>query len=174
MFTLLEFDDVTSTSSLLKEHYASFPHFTVIRADYQTGGRGQFDRVWESIKGENVLMSILLKEISIQQIDIVKQQTVDTLMAVLSSYGVNAYFKPPNDLYVGDKKICGILIESQTSDRHLDYVVIGIGLNVNQSIFGHYQATSIALELSKKVNLKQVFEKVLKTLEKRIGESLHV
>lgn len=168
MYTILEFDDVISTSSLLKEHYASFPHFTVIRTDYQSHGRGQFDRIWEAKKGQNLLMSLLLKDIKIKQIDHLKKETIDALIEVLSMYGVNAFFKSPNDLYVGDKKICGILIETQTSDRLLDYVVIGIGLNINQRTFGDYPATSLALELHHPLEIKEVFDHVLKSLEKNL------
>lgn len=168
MFTLLEFDEVVSTSSLLKEHYASLPHFTIIRTNYQTGGRGQFDRLWDAEKDKNVLMSLLLKDLKMNQIEPLKKIIVDTILHVLSIYGIESFFKSPNDIYVGHDKICGILIETKSSDDHLDYVVVGIGLNINQQTFGPYPATSMSLLLNREIEVKQVFNKVINQLEKAL------
>ncbi len=170
MFTLLEFDDVDSTSSILKEHYSSFPHFTVIRTNYQKFGRGQFDRVWDAEAGKNVLMSLLLKDIHINTINNIKNQTVAVLMHVLKTYGIKATFKAPNDLYVGHEKICGILIETKANHNQLDYAVIGIGLNVNQKKFGNYKATSMSNILNKVLDLKVVFYDIFIGLEKTFKE----
>ncbi len=166
MFTLLEFESTDSTSSLLKEHYASFPNFTVIRTDFQTNGRGQFDRKWDAKPRQNLLMSILLKNISIHLIDLLKKQTIGILQGVLAEFGIQTRFKAPNDIYVNEDKICGILIETKTGESELDYVVIGIGLNVNQETFGDYPATSMSKVLHKKMDVMVVFYNVITAFEK--------
>lgn len=165
MFTLLEFEEVASTSSLLKEHFSSFPHFTVIRTDYQTQGRGQFDRTWDANPGENLLMSFLLKDIAVDRIEYVKQRTLTVLMDVLNDYGINVRFKAPNDLYVDEHKICGILIETKAIRDILEYAVVGIGLNVNQMTFGEYHATSMSKLLKRSIDLKVLFYDVFIALE---------
>ncbi len=166
MFTLLEFDSIDSTSSLLKKHYDSLPHFTVIRANHQLNGRGQFDRKWDAEPHQNLLMSILLKQLSITCMAHLKQRIIDILLNILLKYGIHAKFKEPNDLYVNHEKICGILIETKANQQSFDYVIIGIGLNINQLSFGPYQATSMAKQLHKQLDLKVIFYDVMEALEK--------
>ncbi len=167
MYTLLEFDEVDSTSSLLKEHYASFPHFTIVRADYQKHGRGQFGRTWDALPHQNLLMSILLKDLFVDEIDAVKHKIIDVLIDVLRRFGIHAFYQSPNDLFVGNNKICGMLIETKTNQKVLDYMIIGIGLNVNQTTFGPYPATSMACILSKKIDIKTVFEWIINELKEK-------
>ena len=68
--------------------------------------------------------------------------------------------------YVDDKKICGILIETQSKNNTFDYLIIGIGLNVNQMVFSHPYATSISNILNDQVDIKQVFKEVTKITSK--------
>lgn len=144
-YTLLSFDQVTSTSDLLKEHYSSFSHLTFIKTDFQSKGRGQFDRMWVSNPKDNLLFSVLLKDLDIEQLDDIKQWMVKHLMSLLSDYKIHVTFKEPNDLYVGQDKICGILMESRTTGKNLDYIIIGVGLNVNQREFLNLNATSMSI-----------------------------
>jgi biotin-(acetyl-CoA carboxylase) ligase len=59
-YTLFSFDEIKSTSDLLKEHFSSFSHFTIIKTNYQYKGRGQYERTWTSNRNENILFSLLL------------------------------------------------------------------------------------------------------------------
>lgn len=161
---LLEFKQVNSTSDYLKANYQSLNSFTIVRADYQTKGRGQFERTWKSARGKNLLCSLLLKDVPLNQITLIKEWVKSSIFSLLGSYGLDVYFKEPNDVYVDDKKLCGILIETQSSGQKFDYVIIGIGLNVNQIIFQNFKATSIFRETKKVLNVRQVLSKLTANL----------
>jgi biotin-[acetyl-CoA-carboxylase] ligase BirA-like protein len=163
-YTLLSFDEINSTSDLLKEHYSSFSNFTVIKTNYQIKGRGQFDRTWSSNKGENILFSILLKDLHVDQMDALKRWVITSLVDFLTFSQLKPVFKEPNDIYVENQKICGILVESRTTQKSLDYVVIGIGLNVNQIDFQSLNATSMKKSLHKSFNIQELFDELLKVM----------
>jgi biotin-[acetyl-CoA-carboxylase] ligase BirA-like protein len=165
-YTLLEFTEVDSTSNFLKENHAYFPHMTIIRADHQTGGRGQFDRIWESKPKENILFSILLKNIQFDNMYKIKSWIVTSLMNFLHEHGVYVTFKEPNDLYIDDKKICGILIETQSDYEAFNYAIIGIGLNLNQESFNHPKATSLKIENNRMFDVDAMFNELLQILMK--------
>jgi biotin-[acetyl-CoA-carboxylase] ligase BirA-like protein len=165
-YTLLEFEELTSTNDFLKENQTYFPHFTWIRTDVQTQGRGQYDRTWQSNKGENLLFSVLLKQVHANDFDAMKRWIMDTMIDVLQSYGVSPHFKEPNDLYVNDQKICGILIESISMEHVFDVVVIGIGLNVNQMSFHGLNATSIKQQTGQRAHLHDLFILIVEAMAK--------
>lgn len=163
-YTLLSFDEIKSTSDLLKEHFSSFSHFTVIKTNYQINGRGQYDRVWSSHKDENILFSILLKDLHIKQMNDLKQWIIKSIMSFLTSYQLQPTFKKPNDIFIQDQKICGILFESRTTQESLDYVVIGIGLNINQIDFKSLNATSMKKTLHKTFDIGSLFDELLEIM----------
>lgn len=160
-YTILEFESLTSTNDFLKENHTYFPNFTWIRADVQTKGRGQYDRFWHSNQGENLLFSVLLKHVHVSHSDAMKRWMIDTLIDLMQSYGVSPHFKEPNDLYINDQKICGILIETMSMDHMLDVVIIGVGLNVNQTDFNGLPATSLSCLLKKNFDLHEMFVKMV-------------
>jgi biotin-[acetyl-CoA-carboxylase] ligase BirA-like protein len=159
-YTLLEFDELQSTSDFLKENHSYFPHMTMIRAGYQTKGRGQFDRVWLSNPGENVLFSILLKNISTNQSHQLKAWIMFGLISYFQTFGITPEFKEPNDLYVGDQKLAGILIESLSLEDMFDVVVVGIGININQSHFPNFPATSLSLLTGQSYDIRKIFKEL--------------
>jgi len=78
----------------------------------------------------------------------------------------DVFIKWPNDIYVGQKKICGILIENQFRGKNFESSIIGIGLNVNQSNFQNLpRVTSLILELKKELGLRSVLDDLLKSIE---------
>ena len=105
----------------------------VITADHQTAGRGKPGRRWLSPPGKNLLCSILLRPpLSPAQAPILTQIACRAVAKVLKEkYDIVSEFKRPNDVMVGSRKICGILVEAFSSSSKLEAVVIGIGLNVN-------------------------------------------
>lgn len=163
-YTLLSFDEIKSTSDLLKEHFSSFSHFTIIKTNYQFKGRGQYDRVWSSHRDENILFSILLKDLHIKDMNGLKQWIVESIMTFLKSYQLNPKFVEPNDIYINEQKICGILFESRTTQESLDYVVIGIGLNINQIDFQSLNATSMKKILNQTFDIQLLFDELLNVL----------
>lgn len=123
-------------------------------ADFQTNGRGQRGNKWESKKGENLTFTILFKP---EFLHPSKQFFISEISALgvckyLINKGLNAKIKWPNDVYVGDKKICGMLIEHTISGDKLAVSLSGIGVNLNQTIFDSNapNPTSMFIEFLKK------------------------
>ena len=127
-----------STSTLLRELYTEeLPHLYTIHTDFQTAGRGQAGNSWESEEGKNLLFSALLRYNNIRATE---QWRLSMLVAV-ALWEVLANYLPqeqlsikwPNDIYFGDKKLVGILIENSLAGQYVGYSIAGIGLNINQT-----------------------------------------
>jgi BirA family biotin operon repressor/biotin-[acetyl-CoA-carboxylase] ligase len=133
-------------------------HGTVILADEQTAGRGQRGAYWQSESGSNLLMSIILKHdnLSVDRQFLLTQLASLAVVDLLGKIGLLAHIKWPNDIYVGDRKICGMLIENNLSGTVIRSSVIGIGLNVNQSYFDLTTATSIKLEKGRSFPIQEI------------------
>lgn len=155
--TILEFPSLPSTSLFLKTHYEDFPSWTFVRTDEQTQGYGQYKRIWESEKEQNLLCSLLLKPTTFIDINDLKKQIVFLLQNFFERKGVFPRFKEPNDFYVNDAKLCGILIETKTQDEAFLYIIIGFGLNVNQEKFPILNATSLKAITKKSFSIKDLF-----------------
>ncbi len=148
------FDSLSSTNTHLMELLSKFKPFdecTVILADEQTAGRGQQAAHWESNKAENLTFSLNLYPSFLEvekQFDISKVISLAILDCIQQKLKNKVQIKWPNDLYVNNKKIAGILIESVIMNNALKYVVVGIGLNVQQAKFSdnNPHATSLKLE----------------------------
>ncbi len=136
----------------------------------QTAGRGQRGNTWESASGYNLTFSILLKPVSL----LVKNQFYLTIVASLAvvdflkAYPIEGIkIKWPNDIYVGKKKICGILIENSIHSEYIQQSVLGIGLNINQRTFVYPYATSLSLVSNEKFDLNNSFNILLEKIEQR-------
>lgn len=144
---------VDSTNSEAQRCRHDSPDFTVWAAEFQTAGRGQRGNTWESAVGENLTFSILFKPakfLSTRQFELSEVVALG-VVNYLSTKGIKAKIKWPNDIYVEDKKICGILIENTLSSDTLSVCIAGIGLNLNQRIFRSDapNPTSVVLELER-------------------------
>ena len=121
------------------------PEGTIVVTDHQTAGRGQRGNVWEAQPGQNLTFSLILKPTFLRATDqfwlnmAVSLGITDTLHPIV---GDALRIKWPNDVYVGDRKLGGILIENTLHGSVIAGSVIGIGLNINQTEFGHPTATS--------------------------------
>lgn len=142
-------DEIDSTSRYMMDHPEWFDNLDVVSASHQTAGVGRTGHAWVDNKGDNILFSFIIKDEAL--ISSFKFLSV-TLGVIILNY-LKGYIsedrlslKWPNDVYVNNKKICGILLQGKLPD----YVVVGIGFNLNQSDFGEMKenATSLSLELS--------------------------
>lgn len=136
-----QYSELTSTNTeLARLADEGAPHGTVAIAECQTAGRGQRGNTWESAPGENVTMSVLLRPDGIEPrrqfaiSEAVALGVAETLDIYLPA-GMRAEVKWPNDIYVGNRKICGILIENRITSTTIERSIAGIGLNVNQELF---------------------------------------
>ncbi len=167
-------DQVDSTNNMAKCHIDEIPDMTVLSAHCQTDGRGQRGNRWLTASGKNLTFSLILKSApgernSIAATDqfVLSEMIAASLVETLGNHGLHAKIKWPNDIYVGDRKICGILIENTLAGKYLTSSVIGVGLNVNQLEFDasiHPEATSIALETGQETVLEELLEELLDTV----------
>lgn len=131
-------DSLSSTSSYLAGIAADACHGTVVMAREQTAGRGQRGNSWEAEPGCNITLSLLLRPEGLHPArQFVISQAVSLAIVGMLQRMVDepVRIKWPNDIYVGDHKICGILIENTITGMTIDRVIVGIGLNVNQMVF---------------------------------------
>ena len=130
-------ESVDSTNEEAKRQISDIDNLSVLSALEQTAGRGQRGNKWTSNTGENLMFSIVLKDPKISARDQFVLNEIASLSVVdfLSMHGITARIKWPNDIYVGAKKICGILIENSLQGSAISSSIIGIGLNINQRNF---------------------------------------
>ena len=131
---LFVYDEVGSTNDVLRELIGEgrAADGTVVVSDSQTEGRGRLGRKWVSPAGKNLYLSALFRpEIPPQESSVFTFLASCALVEVFSGYGIGTTIKWPNDILVDGKKISGVLTELGTSDGSVDYLVIGIGVNLN-------------------------------------------
>ena len=109
----------------------------IILAQCQTAGRGQRGHTWESREGENLTFSLLLEPLFLPPSEqfLISECVALGVCDALLHYGIEAQIKWTNDIYIGDRKLAGILIEHKLQGSALARTVAGIGLNVNQKAF---------------------------------------
>ncbi|MBB6449063.1 BirA family biotin operon repressor/biotin-[acetyl-CoA-carboxylase] ligase [Geomicrobium halophilum] len=126
---------VHSTQTLAKETYREgTPHGTTVVASEQTGGRGRMERPWQSPENTSISVSIIVKpDISLReapQLTLVTAVAISDALETISKLPVQ--IKWPNDIYINDCKVAGILTEMQAESDQMQMMVVGIGLNINQ------------------------------------------
>lgn len=146
------------------------PHGTLFVADRQRSGRGRRGRSWESPSGVCIYMTLLLRP----QIAPVKAPMLTLVMALSTAEairektGLEACIKWPNDIVLNKKKICGILTEMSTDIEDINYVVTGVGINVNQDAFPaqiHETATSLLIEGGRRIRRSELIAAVMERYE---------
>ena len=123
-------------------------HGVAIFAQEQTSGRGQQGRPWYSEPGHHMALSIILQpeQMPVTQLPQVSMKTCLAIIMVLEKMGLkNIRIKWPNDIYAGEKKLAGILIENALTGSYVQHCIIGIGMNVNEEKFPSWLSTAISL-----------------------------
>lgn len=145
-------------------------HGTLAVAEFQSAGRGRFDRRWTAPEGSAVTMSILLRpEFSPQYASMLTLVMGLSVAQAVRESGFEPSIKWPNDVVLSGKKICGILTEMSVLEDSIQYVVIGVGINVNTPEFQPEiadKATSLFLESGQLWDRSQVIGLVMKCFEK--------
>ena len=135
----IRLDETGSTNRYLSELAVreNLPEGTVVTTGYQQEGQGLGGTRWISASGQNLLMSVLLRPdvLPVKKIYLICKAVALAIKDYLAEENIAAKIKWPNDIYVGDKKICGVLIENSIRGSQILQSVIGIGLNVNQQVF---------------------------------------
>ena len=147
-----------------------YREWDVVWADFQTAGRGQRGHVWHSRKGENLTFSAVLEPtfLPIAEQFSVSEVVALSLVDMLAEYGVEAKIKWTNDIYVGDRKLVGILIEHSLASTTLRKTIVGVGINVNQREFDPSipNPVSMAQLLDRELDAEDVLQCFLKHLQR--------
>ena len=136
------FDSIDSTNSEARRQLPVNAKMSVYAAKFQTAGRGQRGNKWSSAAGQNLTFSVLLNFTHPQMpVLAVRNQFLLTIASALSvsdllqKLNIRNSIKWPNDIYIGRRKVCGMLIENIVGNAGLEHSIIGIGLNLNQTEF---------------------------------------
>jgi len=179
----LESIDSTQTYLINKDKNLSLCEFFTVYTSNQSAGKGQGEHKWESEKDKNICFSFVLHPVFIDPSDqyIITQIISLAILRTLREYDINGVkIKWPNDIYVNNKKICGMLIQNKILGREFSVSYVGIGINVNQKIFSFApNPTSFALEKNGEFNKEEVFQKVMQNiigmyLEYKKGKSSNI
>lgn len=147
------------------------PHGTIVIADEQTEGKGRMNRPWHSSKNKGIWMSIILRpEILPYLAPQMTLLTATVVAEVLDKQGIKPQIKWPNDLLINQKKTAGILTEMQAEQDQIQYIVIGLGMNVNHSseeipVELRERATSLYLEDKRERSIKDLIQQILLKFE---------
>ncbi len=166
------FDTLDSTNNCVKVlANAGLEEGLVVYSEYQSAGRGRVGRTWESEEAKNVLFSLLLRPPeTIAQINLLTFYVAASISeAVETVTGLTVECKWPNDLTHEGKKFCGILLEASSQQTSTDFVVVGVGLNVNQTKFSSTlqgKATSLKNQCRKEINRVALIQECIRCLEK--------
>jgi len=187
-FEVVDSTNLEAERWLLDAHNGDFDNLSVIAAKWQTNGRGQGDHTWHSAPGENLTFTVV-ERYGNDGPEAKDQTRVSwgTALAVvdyLAGEGIEAKIKLPNDIYVGDRKICGLLIKHHVKAGRLVDSIIGIGLDINETDFPADLPNPTSLRIQKALakgvaaediapfNLESELEKLMNLLTRRLDLSV--
>lgn len=168
----LESVDSTNNYTANRARENDLRHGAVILAVEQTAGKGQMGAHWQSDAGANLTFSVFLDNVnlSVQRQFLLTKIVSLSLVDLLDKFGVPAKIKWPNDIYVNDRKIAGVLIENVIQGKTITRSIIGIGLNVNQMEFGPLNATSLSLEKNMHFSIDDVLFSFISVFNNRLKQ----
>lgn len=174
---IVYFNSIDSTNNEAKKLASSgCSEGIVIISEEQTMGRGRLGRNWVSPKFKGIWMSIVLRpDIDPMNVAKITQVGAAAVLKAIKEQGINAYIKWPNDIVLNNKKVCGILTEMSGEINNVNYVVMGIGINVNIDKEDFPEeieeiATSLKIEEGKSIERKALVASILNNLEELYKE----
>ena len=170
--TLLESEILVDTfannsNQLLKNLDKDYKNVQVVISENQIHGKGTNGRVWYSNNEDNILMTLIFyPQSSVQELHGITYSIAQMIQSAIQDlYNISLDIKLPNDLMLKGKKVCGILTESSIQNERVNYLLIGIGFNVNQVSFSNELeeiATSLKLEFSDiELNREDIIVKII-------------
>lgn len=166
--------EVDSTNTFLKTN--SFKSPTIVYSFNQIKGRGRNERRWFDFKDKNLALSFSLpgKDIIIDPIWYTAIAALALIKLLKKIRVKDVWIKWPNDIYVKEKKISGILTETIWQENRIELLIVGIGININNSLDDlsllENKATSLFIEKNKKFNLENFYKCYKKQVEKKLIE----
>ena len=148
--------------------------YVVVTAEHQTAGRGQRGNTWSSNAGENLLFSVLVRPgeaLAVSNQFLLSQAVALALHSALEHYGIDTRLKWPNDIYVGNRKLGGLLLEVDYCGAFVEQAIIGVGVNVNQEIFPKMDRVPVSMKilLGCDFSVEEVLATILNSFEYYYG-----
>ncbi|PTI87536.1 biotin--[acetyl-CoA-carboxylase] ligase [Mammaliicoccus vitulinus] len=172
---------VDSTQILAKAHVNDTDNHFIVLSDEQTKGRGRFNREWSSLKSKGLWMSVVLRpDIPIQKMSTFNLFISLAIQEVIEQhYHIQCKIKWPNDIYIGNKKVCGFLTEMIADTDGVNAIICGIGINLNQTQeefdkVNQSRATSLNIENGKPIEPYQFLSVLIKAIEQRYDQFLNL
>ncbi len=166
--------DVCASTNVELDAMPDAPAGTVVATRCQTAGRGQRGASWEAEPGKNLTFSQLFRPDALpayRQFELsmlVSLAIADTVDDLIAHTGLSAKIKWPNDIYVGDRKICGILIENKLFGPDIQRSIAGIGLNINQTDFKSDAPNPVSI--AQIIGRETALEPLLDSLASRLAD----
>ena len=170
----IKLDAIDSTNDYLKQlsKETVLENYTIVMANEQTKGKGQMGAKWDSEKGKNLTMSILVKDVDLNAENIfdLNIAVAISVLNVLKNIQIpNVSIKWPNDIMSDSKKVAGILIENMFKPDGSFNSVVGIGLNLNQTNFKNLpQATSLSFITGERYDLEEIAIQLKNSLKENL------
>ena len=154
---ILHFDSLNSTNDYAKKIANEVQEGTIVISEEQLSGRGRMGRGWSSPKGDGIWMSIILKPMipPTEAAKLTQVAAAAVCKAIRKTTELSALIKWPNDIVVGNKKVCGILTEMAGELNEVNYIIVGIGINVNIGSFPEElrdKATSLFIQKGERID----------------------
>ncbi len=168
---IFAFDTIDSTNNCARALAGCWAEEgTLVFAERQTAGKGRLGRTWQANPYENLTFSIVLRPtLPPEALNLLPlYAAVAVAEAIEHETGLAVECKWPNDLLIGGKKSAGILLEGSMNENGLEYVVLGIGVNVNQTEFAEDiapRATSLKVQSGREIDRVRLLREILRTLE---------
>lgn len=168
--SIFYFPELDSTNSYAKRmSRVDTLHGTLVIADSQKAGRGQYERTWESDSDLNLMFSLVFEPTNQQRLTILTLSCALAVADVCSDYTKTGFdLKWPNDVLIEGKKLSGLLTEAVFNGNVLDRVIVGIGININQCVFtGELSESAISLAqiAEKELSREQILARILTKIE---------
>jgi BirA family biotin operon repressor/biotin-[acetyl-CoA-carboxylase] ligase len=175
---IIVLEEATSTNDVVAEMASGdWPEGLVVFAETQTAGRGQRGNLWASAASKGLWLSILLRpNLSLADSARLSAWAAQTIASTIGNIcALEARVKLPNDVYIGDGKVAGVLVEMRAQPAAPHLAVVGLGLNVNQTLLDfpaelQKRATSLALLQRGPVDRHRLAIELLQTLDRTYGE----
>ena len=177
--SFIYFETISSTLNIaLDQQFQESSVGKIVITDNQTSGKGTYNKSWYSEPYKDLTFSIILGSSNNFQQNII-DETCSALARILNEYQIEAYQKPPNDIYVKDRKIAGILLSNVQIGNSGNYQALSVGININSNIElkeldsnAKANHTSFAKELGIEINREKVLVEIIELLDKAIQKQV--
>ena len=178
--SFIYFETIDSTLNIaLDQQFQESSVGKIVITDNQTSGKGSYNKSWYSEPYKDLTFSIILGSSNNFQQNLI-DETCSAIAKILSEYQIEAYQKLPNDIYVKDRKLAGILLSNVQIGNSGNYQALSVGININSNIElkeldrnAKANHTSFAKELGKEINREKVLVEIIELLDKVIQKQVN-